>query len=389
MGFDGWLNERLNKTKESGLYRTLRTMNTAPSPKMLIDGQKQLVFSSNNYLGLANDKNLIYAAETILHEFGVGSSGSGISTGYTKWHQKLEEKIADFTQTESAIVFSSCSLARVGVISSVPEKGDVILIDELNHASIIDGCRLSEADTVVYNHIDMADLEDKLVETESYQRRFIVTEGVFHIDGTITPLDKMMSLAKQYHSYVIVDDAHAFGILGENGRGTSEVFNVKPDVVIGTLGKAVGAEGGFVCGSQVLTDFLRNHARTFIFQTTIPPAICAASYVALEIIAHSKEKRHQLLKKAHYIKTSLGEMGFFVKGDDTPIIPVIVGEPHNTDLFIKRLQEEGIFASSIRPPLVSKGESCIRLTVTADHCLDEIEYLLRTFHLVGKELNII
>jgi 8-amino-7-oxononanoate synthase len=386
---DGWLSQRLDKTKEAGLYRKFRTMNTAPLPEMLIDGQRQIVFSSNNYLGLANDRRLVYAADMILHEFGVGSSGSRLTTGHTDWHQKLEEKIARFKQTEAALLFSSGFLANVGVLSSLPEKGDAILSDQLNHASIIDGCRLSKADTVIYNHIDMDDLEEKLIETESYQRRFIVTDGVFSMDGTIAPLDQMISLAKQYHAYVIVDDAHATGVLGESGRGTSEYFGVHPDVVIGTLSKAIGTEGGFVAGSKVLIDFLLNHARTFIFQTAMPPAICASSYAALEIIGNSNEKRQLLLSNVKKVKTSLAEMGYFVKGDLTPIIPVIIGDPQDAVIFAEKLQENGIFAPAIRPPTVPKGESRIRLTVTSDHSSKEIDYLLECFHFIGKELNMI
>jgi 8-amino-7-oxononanoate synthase len=387
--FDGWLRHRLDKTKEAGLNRKVRTMNTAPLPMMFIDGQKQMVFASNNYLGLANDKRLVDAAERILHEFGVGSSGSRLITGHTDWHQKLEERISNFKRTEAALLFSSGYLANVGVLSSLPEKGDVILSDELNHASIIDGCRLSKANTMIYNHVDMYDLEEKLKATESCLRRFIVTDGVFSMDGTIAPLDKIMSLAKNYNAFVIVDDAHAMGVLGENGRGTSEYFGVYPDVIIGTLSKAIGAEGGFVCGSKVLIDFLLNHARTFIFQTSLPPAICAASYEALEIIEHSKEKRQLLLSNVKKIKTSLVEMGYTVKGDDTPIIPVIIGDTHKTVIFAQRLQEKGIFAPAIRPPTVALGESRIRLTVTAEHSLREIDYLLTSFNLIGKELNMI
>lgn len=389
MNFNGWLNDRLAKTKESGLYRTLRTMNTAPSPEMYVDGQKYIVFSSNNYLGLANDSRLILAAEKALHEFGVGSSGSRLTTGNTDWHQKVEKRFADFKQTESALLFSSGYLANIGVLTSLPEKGDVIFSDQLNHASIIDGCRLSQADTVIYNHVDMEDLEKKLKETNSSRQRFIVTDGVFSMDGTIAPLDNIMSLAQRYHAFVIVDDAHATGVLGENGRGTSEFFHVFPDVVISTLSKAVGTEGGVVSGSKVLIDFLRNHARTFIFQTALSPSICAASYIALEIIEHSKEKRQQLLIKAKRIKTSLQEMGYTVKGDHTPIIPVLIGDADKAVLFAKRLQEKGIYAPAIRPPTVPIGESRIRLTVTADHSLKEIDYLLHAFKLIGKELNMI
>jgi 8-amino-7-oxononanoate synthase len=386
---DEWLNQRLEKTKEAGLYRKVRTMNTAPLPEMVIDGQKQIVFSSNNYLGLANDQRLIYAAETILHEFGVGSSGSRLTTGHTNWHQRLEEKIAHFKQTEAALLFSSGFLANVGVLSSVPEKGDVILSDQLNHASIIDGCRLSKADTVVYNHINMDDLEEKLKETLFFKRRFIVTDGVFSMDGTIAPLDQIIRLAKQYDAYVIVDDAHATGVLGEKGRGTSEYFGVYPDVVIGTLSKAIGTEGGFVAGSKVLIDFLLNHARTFIFQTAMPPSICAASYAALEIVEESNEKRQLLFSNVKKIKNSLEEMGYVLKGDLTPIIPVIIGDPQDAVSFAEKLQENRIYAPAIRPPTVPNGESRIRLTVTSDHGSKEIDYLLERFYSIGKELNMI
>ncbi|MDL5142558.1 8-amino-7-oxononanoate synthase [Bacillus atrophaeus] len=389
MNFDEWLSERLDRTKEAGLYRTVRTMNSAPQPEMNIDGKKQIVCSSNNYLGLANDKRLISAAETALHHFGTGSSGSRLTTGNSIWHEKLEKKIADFKRTEAALLFSSGYLANVGVLSSLPEKGDIILSDQLNHASIIDGCRLSKADTAIYRHIDMDDLEEKLKETQRYQRRFIVTDGVFSMDGTIVPLDQITLLAKRYNAFVIVDDAHATGVLGENGRGTSEHFGACPDVVIGTLSKAVGTEGGFAAGSAVFIDFLLNHARTFIFQTAIPPASCAAAYEALEIIESSNEKRQLLLSYIKKIKTALVEMGFVVKGDLTPIIPVVIGDAQKAVIFAKRLQEKGIYAPAIRPPTVAIGESRIRLTVTADHSVREIDKLLESFYVIGKELNML
>ncbi|WP_203364375.1 8-amino-7-oxononanoate synthase [Bacillus sp. REN10] len=389
MELNAWLGHRLNQTKASGLYRQLRTMSTAPCSERVMEGKRQLIFSSNDYLGLANEQGLVYAAETILHEFGVGSSGSRLTTGHTEWHQNLEERIAHFKQTEAALLFSNGYLANIGVLSSLPEKGDVILSDQLNHASIIDGCRLSKADTVVYDHINMPHLEQRLQETQSYVRRFIVTDGVFSMDGTIAPLDQIMSLAKRYHAFVIVDDAHGTGVLGENGRGTSEFFDVQPDVMIGTLSKAVGTEGGFVAGSNILIDFLLNHARTFIFQTSIPPAICAASYAAIELIEQGQEKRQQLLAKITDIKTCLAEMGFVVKGDATPIIPVIIGENDTALAFAKKLAENGIYAPAIRPPTVPAGESRIRLTVTADHTDEDIQALLQAFYVIGKELDII
>ncbi|MCY7862556.1 8-amino-7-oxononanoate synthase [Bacillus haynesii] len=378
MHIDEWLSSRLAKMKAAGLYRSLK-----------LPQAERTNWASNDYLGLANDKRLIHAAQTALRSFGAGSTGSRLTSGNTAWHEKLERKIADFKQTEAALLFSSGYLANVGVLSSLPEIGDVILSDQLNHASLIDGCRLSKADTVVYRHTDMNDLEEKLRAAQSRTRRFIVTDGVFSMDGTIAPLDEIMLLAKQYRAFVIVDDAHATGVLGEAGRGTSEFFGVSPDVVIGTLSKAVGAEGGFVAGSKTLIDFLLNHARTFIFQTAVPPASCAAACRAFDIIEDSRDKRRLLHSSVNTIKRRLEDIGFTVKGGDTPIIPVMIGEPQKAVLFANGLKEKGIEAPAIRPPTVAEGESRIRLTVTADRRLRDIEDLLEGFKLMGRELNLV
>ncbi|MEC1534244.1 8-amino-7-oxononanoate synthase [Bacillus haynesii] len=378
MHIDEWLSSRLAKMKAAGLYRSLK-----------LPQAERTNWASNDYLGLANDKRLIHAAETALRSFGAGSTGSRLTSGNTAWHEKLERKIADFKQTEAALLFSSGYLANVGVLSSLPEIGDVILSDQLNHASLIDGCRLSKADTVVYRHTDMNDLEEKLRAAQSRTRRFIVTDGVFSMDGTIAPLDEIMLLAKQYRAFVIVDDAHATGVLGEAGRGTSEFFGVSPDVVIGTLSKAVGAEGGFVAGSKTLIDFLLNHARTFIFQTAVPPASCAAACRAFDIIEDSRDKRRLLQSSVNTIKRRLEDIGFTVKGGETPIIPVMIGEPQKAVRFANGLKEKGIEAPAIRPPTVAEGESRIRLTVTADRRLRDIEDLLEGFKLMGRELNLV
>ncbi|WP_096436846.1 8-amino-7-oxononanoate synthase [Alteribacter populi] len=387
--FDQRLNNRLAERKKQGLYRKLKTMNTAPGPRVDINGEKQLVFSSNNYLGLANDQRLINAAKATLDEFGVGSSGSRLTTGNSIWHERLEEKVAQFKQTEAALLFSNGYLANVGVLSSLPEKGDVILSDQLNHASIIDGCRLSKADTMIYNHVDMIDLEKKLKEERSYQRRFIVTDGVFSMDGNIAPLDKIMTLASRYGASVIVDDAHATGVLGKHGRGTSEYFGIKPDVIIGTLSKAVGTEGGYVAGSKTLVDFLLNYARPFIFQTAISPASCAASSVAFDVIESSMNKRESLVSKVQYLKMNLQELGYHVIGGQGPIVPVIIGESQKAVSFADRLREKAIYAPAIRPPTVSPSESRIRLTLTSDHTDEEIDYLIEAFRFIGEELKVI
>ncbi|MED1601851.1 8-amino-7-oxononanoate synthase [Alkalihalophilus marmarensis] len=389
MSLDQWLAERLSNTKDAGLYRSLRKMEQAPGRTNIIDGRKQLVFSSNNYLGLAADLRVVEAAKLAIEEFGTGSSGSRLTTGNASWHEKLEEKLASFKQTEAALLFSSGYLANIGVLSSIPQEGDIILSDELNHASLIDGCRLSKADKKIYPHLHMEMLETILKESMHYNHRFIVTDGVFSMDGTIAPLDKIRQLADTYDAYLVVDDAHGTGVTGETGIGTCERFGVACDVIIGTLSKAVGCEGGFAAGSRTLIDFLRNHARSFIFQTSIPQSSCAAAYTALAIIESDKSRLQQLKKLSNHIRKELVEMDFYIRGEETPIIPVIIGDTHKATQFAEKLQAKGIFAPAIRPPTVAEGEARIRVTVTADHTEEDINYLLHSFYLIGREMCII
>ncbi|WP_296361980.1 8-amino-7-oxononanoate synthase [Virgibacillus sp.] len=389
LSFDDKLHNRVKEMQENSLYRTLRTMKTASQSARIVDGEKKIIFSSNDYLGLANDKRLIHATIEALQQFGVGSSGSRLTTGNTYWHEKLEKKIATFKQTEAARLFSSGYLANIGVLSALAEAEDVILSDQYNHASIIDGCRLSKAKTCIYRHVDMEDLERKLAATTKYKQRFIVTDGVFSMDGSIAPLDRMMELADHYHAYVIVDDAHATGVLGQSGRGTSAYFGIMPDVVIGTCSKAIGTEGGFVAGSSILVDFLKNHARTFIFQTALSPAICAATYTAIELIEQDANRREHLHYNIRKLKEGLNDMGYAVKGDHTAIIPVIIGEQQLALEFAKELEEKGIYAPAIRPPTVPNGESRIRLTVTASHSMQEIDDVLHAFYIIGKKWGVL
>ncbi|WP_418388549.1 8-amino-7-oxononanoate synthase [Virgibacillus dokdonensis] len=389
MSFDDKLHNRVKEMQENSLYRTLRTMETASQSARIVDGEKKIIFSSNDYLGLANDKRLIHATIEALQQFGVGSSGSRLTTGNTYWHEKLEKKIATFKQTEAARLFSSGYLANIGVLSALAEAEDVILSDQYNHASIIDGCRLSKAKTCIYRHVDMEDLERKLAATTKYKQRFIVTDGVFSMDGSIAPLDRMMELADHYHAYVIVDDAHATGVLGQSGRGTSAYFGIMPDVVIGTCSKAIGTEGGFVAGSSILVDFLKNHARTFIFQTALPPAICVATYTAIELIEQDASRRERLHYNIRKVKEGLNDMGYAVKGDHTAIIPVIIGDQQLALEFAKELEEKGIYAPAIRPPTVPNGESRIRLTVTASHSMKDMDDVLHAFYIIGKKWGVL
>ncbi|MFJ8247202.1 8-amino-7-oxononanoate synthase [Peribacillus asahii] len=384
-----YLNQELQQIREQGLFRTLRRMDAASDPETVLEGKKILLFSSNNYLGLANDSRMKEKAIEAINQFGTGSGGSRLTTGNLSLHEQLERDIASFKGKEASLVFSSGFLANVGIISTLMKKGDVILSDSLNHASIIDGCRLSKADTVIYNHVDMNDLEKKLQSVTSYQRRLIVTDGVFSMDGNIAPLPAIVSLAKKYGAMVMVDDAHSTGILGKTGAGTAEHFGLthQIDLLMGTLSKSIGAEGGYVAASQSLIQYLRNKARTFIFQTALSPSVVAASIEGIRIIREERERSVRLLENAEFLRNGLKKSGFTLVDGSTPILAVLIGSAQDAVRFSKRLEEEGIFAPAIRPPTVPEGMSRIRLTIMATHRQEQLEYALHTFVKIGKEMN--
>ncbi|MFJ8266707.1 8-amino-7-oxononanoate synthase [Peribacillus asahii] len=384
-----YLNQELQQIREQGLFRTLRRMDAASDPETVLEGKKILLFSSNNYLGLANDSRMKEKAIEAIKQFGTGSGGSRLTTGNLSLHEQLERDIASFKGKEASLVFSSGFLANVGIISTLMKQGDVILSDSLNHASIIDGCRLSKADTVIYNHVDMNDLEKKLQSVTSYQRRLIVTDGVFSMDGNIAPLPAIVSLAKKYGAMVMVDDAHSTGILGKTGAGTAEHFGLthQIDLLMGTLSKSIGAEGGYVAASQSLIQYLRNKARTFIFQTALSPSVVAASIEGIRIIREERERSVRLLENAEFLRNGLKKSGFTLVDGSTPILAVLIGSAQDAVHFSKRLEEEGIFAPAIRPPTIPEGMSRIRLTIMATHRQEQLEYALHTFVKIGKEMN--
>ncbi|WP_347553198.1 8-amino-7-oxononanoate synthase (plasmid) [Pseudalkalibacillus hwajinpoensis] len=385
-----WLEQEVDLVKEKGLYRQLRTISPSDSSnKANVDGVEYLMASSNNYLGLAADKRLVDAAITAMKKYGIGSTGSRLTTGNTNLHEKLEKRIADFKKDEAAIVFSSGYLANIGTVSSLAGKGDVILSDQLNHASIIDGCRLSQAKSMVYRHMDMKDLREKLIYSQHYKRKFIITDGVFSMDGDIAPLGEIKELAEKYGAYVIVDDAHSTGVLGKNGRGTADHLKVSVDVTVGTFSKSIGTQGGFVTGSRSLIDYLRNKARSFIFQTALPPSTIAATLKSIDIIESQPELQMDLQQKVHLLRDELLGFGFDLRGRETPIFPIIIGETNKAMDFSKRLEKDRIFAPAIRPPSVPYGGSRIRMTIMATHTEQDIQQISKTFYKVGKELEVI
>lgn len=381
----------LQVIEEQGLTRKLRLFSTGNESEVVMNGKKFLLFSSNNYLGLATDSRLKKKATEGISKYGTGAGGSRLTTGNLDIHEQLESEIADFKKTEAAIVFSSGYLANVGVISSVVKTGDTIFSDAWNHASIIDGCRLSKAKTIVYEHADMADLERKLRQSYGDGKKLIVTDGVFSMDGDIAPLPKIVELAKEYKAYIMIDDAHATGVLGNDGCGTADYFGLKEEIdfTVGTLSKAIGAEGGFVSTSSIAKNYLLNNARSFIFQTALSPSAIEAAREGISIIQNEPERRKQLLKNAQYLRLKLEESGFVIKEGETPIISLIIGGSHEAMQFSAKLMDEGVFIPAIRPPTVPKGSSRLRITVMATHTIEQLDMVISKIKKIGKEMGIV
>ncbi|WP_057914198.1 8-amino-7-oxononanoate synthase [Peribacillus muralis] len=374
--------QELAALKENGLYRQLQSVETLNgNGQALVNGQKMLMFASNNYLGLAQDQRVIEASIQATERFGTGSTGSQLTTGHSIIHEKLETKLAQFKQTEAAILLNTGYMANMAALTTIVGKGDLILSDEGNHASIIDGCRLSRAETVIYSHADLDDLEMKLQSNRGFKRTLIVTDGVFSMDGDIAPLPGIVDLAERYGALIMVDDAHATGVLGKDGRGTSEHFGLKGkvDIEMGTLSKAIGAEGGFLAGSRSLIDFILNKARPFIFSTALSPGIVAGALAAVEIIMTEPERREHLQCMSRRLYEELISLGYTVTGGETPILGIICGKPEQATLLSKDLHKYGIYAPAIRPPTVPIGTSRIRLTLMAQHQEPHIDHVICAF----------
>lgn len=380
----------LQEIKEKGLYRELRYLGAPQGPRTIIDGKDVLLLSSNNYLGLCSDERLKMAAISAIEKYGVGSGGSRLITGSYEIHRELELLIASFKRAEAAIVFNTGYMANLGAISSLAHKNSVIFSDSLNHASIVDGCRLSGARIVIYKHCDMEDLRKKVGENTGVPG-LIVTDGVFSMDGDIAPLPEIVAIARQHGVLTMVDDAHATGVLGPNGGGTSDYFGLKGevDVQMGTLSKALASEGGYVAGKLHLIDYLRNKARSFIFSTALAPHTIGVSLKALNIIINEPQPRITLLANSAWFQDRLSSAGFNVMETRTPIIPLIVGDSAVAVEFSRRLMEEGIHITAIRPPTVAAGTSRLRITLMATHTREDLEYALQKIKEVGEELELV
>jgi 8-amino-7-oxononanoate synthase len=389
----GFLEKELELLKGSHLYRQLPgPLEVFTGPRANINGQEVLLFSSNNYLSMSHHPRVKAAAKEAVERWGTGSGGSRLTTGNFVLHRQLEERIARFKGTEDAIVFSSGYLANLGVISALMGQGDLVLSDELNHASIIDGCRLSRATVKVFRHRDVAHLRDILLaERNSYRRCLIVTDGVFSMDGDIAPLPHLLQLAEEFQALLMVDDAHATGVLGKRGAGTVEHFGLegKDIIQMGTLSKALGSEGGYVTGNAILVDYLRNRARSFIFSTALSPPVVAAAIAALDVLEEEPHLLDQLHANVCQLYRGLKEMGFEVLPTESAIIPLMVGEANRALALSAALAEKGVFVPAIRPPTVPEGTSRLRITVMATHKPEDIQRALEAFLWAGKNLRLI
>nr|WP_309098216.1 glycine C-acetyltransferase [Fredinandcohnia onubensis] len=390
---DSFLHENLEDLKTKGLYNVIDPLQGANGPIIKINGKELINLSSNNYLGLATDERLKEVAKEAIDTYGVGAGAVRTINGTLDLHIKLEEKLAEFKHTEAAISYQSGFNCNMAAISAVMDKNDAILSDELNHASIIDGCRLSKAKIIRVNHSDMDDLRKKAKEaTESglYNKVMVITDGVFSMDGDIAKLPEIVQIAEEFDLITYVDDAHGSGVLGK-GAGTVKHFGLsdKVDFQIGTLSKAIGVVGGYVAGKKALIDWLKVRSRPFLFSTAVTPADVTAATKAIEILMSSTELHDKLWDNANYFKQQLKERGFDIGHSETPITPVIVGEEVKTQEFSKRLIEEGVYAKSIVFPTVPKGTGRVRNMPTAAHTKDMLDQAVAIYEKVGKEMNII
>lgn len=387
-----FITARLNELKEQGIYRKLPVLESASGPRCVINGKSAINLSSNNYLGLANHPRLREAGKKAIDKWGMGAGAVRTIIGTMSIHEELEEKLAKFKHVEAVLVFQSGFTANAGAIPGIVDKGDVIISDELNHASIIDGCRLSKADVVRYKHSDMEDLERVILEVkDQYNIKLIITDGVFSMDGDIAKLPEIVELAEKYGCLTYVDDAHSSGVLGSNGQGSAHHFGLsdRVDVQIGTLSKAIGVVGGYVAGRRNLIDWLNHRGRPFLFSTAAPPAVAAACIEAINILSESTELTDRMWENAKYFKNGLMSMGFNTGKSETPITPVITGDDKKAVLLSKRLFDEGVFAQSIVFPTVPKGGARVRTIVTAAHTKEDLDEALAAFQNIGKELELI
>lgn len=387
-----WIDDELAALKEAGLYTYIRTIESPQGAWLTVDGKRVLNFCSNNYLGLANHPRLVEAARRAMEQYGVGPGAVRTIAGTMTLHVELERRLAEFKGVEAAITFQSGFAANLATIPAIVGREDVIFSDQLNHASIIDGCRLSRATIVAYPHNDVDALEDLIKEHgPQYRRKLIVTDGVFSMDGDIAPLPRLAELAKRYGCILMVDDAHGEGVLGRGGRGIVDHFGLHGvvDIEVGTMSKAFGVMGGVVAGSRRLVEWLRQRGRPFLFSSAMTVPDVAACLAAIDLLEESTELVDRLWDNARYFKAKMQELGFDTGKSETPITPIMLGEAPLAQEFSRRLFEEGVFAMAIGYPTVPKGAARIRVMPSAAHTREDLDFATRAFEKVGRELGVL
>ncbi len=386
-----FLTTELNTLRDQGLYRHLRILESRQQAESKFDGRTVVNLSSNNYLGLTTHPKLVEAAIQAIRDFGVGSGSVRTIAGTMEIHMELERRLAEFKKTEAVVVFQSGFTANAGTVSSILNKEDVVISDSLNHASIIDGCRLSRAAIKVFPHKDVAAARTILQELPASQRKLLITDGVFSMEGDLGPLPELCDLAEEFGCIMMVDDAHASGVFGANGRGTIDHFNMhgRVDIQVGTLSKAIGSLGGYVAGSRDFIEFLYHRARPFLFSTSHPPSVAASCLAALDVLEQEPEIIDRLWDNTRFFKAGLVSMGFDTGLSESPITPVIAGEGSKAMKLSDRLFEEGVFAQGIAFPTVARDKARVRTIVTATHTKDELQFALDAFKRVGGELGLI
>ncbi len=386
-----FLADQLADLKAQGLYNTIRTLEGPMDARVIINGRELLNFCANNYLGLANHPRLREAAKRAIDEYGIGPGAVRSIAGTMSLHDRLEKRLAEFKDAEAVITMQSGFTANLAVIPALVGKGDVIFSDQLNHASIIDGCRLSRAQIVGYAHNDIDDLRRKIAETTEYGRRIIISDGVFSMDGDIAPLPDLYEVAREHDILLMVDDAHGEGVLGRGGRGIVDHFNLhgKVDIEVGTMSKAFGVMGGLIAGKRVIIDWLRQRARPFLFSSAVTVPDAAACLEAVDMLEASDDLVKRLWANAEFFKQQLSGMGFDIGHSTTPIVPVMLGEAKLAQDFSKALFENGVFAMAITYPTVPQGKARIRVMNSAAHSQQDLEEGLAIFQQVGRSLGVI
>jgi glycine C-acetyltransferase len=387
-----WIQDELQKLKDDGLYNRIRTLSSPQGSWLVVDNKRVLNFCSNNYLGLANHPRIIEAAQEAVKKLGVGPAAVRTIAGTMDLHLELERRLAAFKGVEAAITFQSGFMANMGTIPALVGKADAIFSDELNHASIIDGCRLSRAKIIRYAHCNPQDLERVMREQRSkYPRALVVSDGVFSMDGDVAPLDKIYEVVQNYDAILMVDDAHGEGVLGRGGRGIVDHFNLhgKVDVEVGTLSKAFGVVGGVSAGNPVVVEWLRQRGRPFLFSSAMTVPDVAACLAAVDILEHSTELVDKLWENTRYFKAEMGNLGFDTGSSATPITPIMLGEAPLAQQFSRELFENGVFAMAIGFPTVPRGKARIRVMISASHSNEDLDKGLEIFATVGRKLGVI